>query len=105
VESTFEIELDGPPRHRKLSVRGELDLTSSQELIHTLQQACQEGARSVVLDLHEVGYMDSSGIYALLSGRKICEEAGCGYVIERGLSGQAEKTLEVTGLLDKLPFV
>ena len=48
--------------------------------------------------------MDSSGIYALLSGRKICEESGCGYVIERGMSGPAERTLEVTGLLDELPF-
>jgi len=105
VKSAFAIELEGPPRHRKLHVLGELDLASSQELIQTLRQACEEGARSVILDLHEVGYMDSSGIYALLSGRKICEESGCGYVIERNLTPPAEKTLEVTGLLDKLPFV
>ncbi len=85
-------------------MRGELDLLSSQDLIQALRRACAEGARSVILDLHEVGHMDSSGIYALLSGRKICEESGCGYVIERGLSGPAERTLEVTGLLDELPF-
>ena len=104
MDTTFEIELEGPARHRKLHVRGELDLVSSQELMHALRQACDEGARSVLLDLHEVGYMDSSGIYALLSGRKICEEMGCGYVIARGMSSPAEKTLEVTGLLDQLPF-
>ena len=104
VEGTFEIELEGQPRHRRLRVAGELDLAGAQDLIQALQRACEEGARSVILDLHEVGYMDSSGIYALLSGRKICEESGCGYAIARGLSGPAEKTLEVTGLLDKLPF-
>ena len=99
-----EIEFQGPTRHRRLHVRGELDLASSQDLIQALRQACEEGARSVMLDLREVGHMDSSGIYALLSGRKICEESGCGYVIERGMSGPAERTLEVTGLLDQLPF-
>ena len=104
VEGTFEIELEGQPRHRRLRIAGELDLAGAQDLIQALQRACEEGARSVILDLHEVGYMDSSGIYALLSGRKICEESGCGYAIARGLSGPAEKTLEVTGLLDKLPF-
>ena len=104
MAGAVEIDLQGPTRHRKLQVRGELDLVSSQDLIQALRKACQEGARSVMLDLHEVGHMDSSGIYALLSGRKICEESGCGYVIERGMSGPAERTLEVTGLLDELPF-
>ncbi|HUH81119.1 MAG TPA: STAS domain-containing protein [Solirubrobacteraceae bacterium] len=104
VEGVFEIDFDGPSRHRRLHVRGELDLASSQDLIRALRRACDEGARSVMLDLHELGHMDSAGIYALLSGRKICEECGCGYVIERGMSGPAEKTLEVTGLLDQLPF-
>jgi anti-anti-sigma factor len=102
--TVFEVELQGPSRHRRLQVRGELDLASSQELMLALRKACEEGARSVMLDLHEVGHMDSSGIYALLSGRKLCEENGCGYVIERGMSRPAERTLEVTGLLDQLPF-
>jgi anti-anti-sigma factor len=104
VQTAFEIEFQGPARHRKLHLRGELDLVSSQDLVQALRKACDEGARSVMLDLHDVGHMDSSGIYALLSGRKLCEESGCGYVIERGMSGPAEKTLEVTGLLDQLPF-
>jgi anti-anti-sigma factor len=104
VEGAIEIELQGPSRHRRLHVRGELDLVSSQDLIQALRQACEEGARSVMLDLRDVGHMDSSGIYALLSGRKLCAEHGCGYVIERGMSRPAERTLEVTGLLDKLPF-
>ena len=104
MQTTFQIDFDGPARHRKLHLRGELDLASSQDLIQALRKACEEGARSVMLDLHEVGHMDSSGIYALLSGRSICEESGCGYVIARGMSAPAERTLEVTGLLDQLPF-
>ncbi len=104
MDNTLEIDFEGPSRHRRLHVRGELDLVSSQELMQALRRACEEGARSVMLDLHEVGHMDSSGIYALLSGRKICEDNACGYVIQRGMSRPAEKTLEVTGLLDKLPF-
>lgn len=104
MKSTVEVEFHGPARHRTLRVRGELDLVSSQDLILALRQACEEGARSVMLNLHEVGHMDSSGIYALLSGRKICEENGCGYVIERGMSRPVERTLEVTGLLDQLPL-
>ena len=104
VGNEFGIDFDGPSRHRRLHLRGELDLVSSQDLIRALRRACDEGARSVMLDLRDVGHVDSAGIYALLSGRKICEENGCGYVIERGMSGPAEKTLEVTGLLDQLPF-
>ena len=72
MDNTLEIKFQGPARHRRLHVRGELDLVSSQDLMRALRRACEEGARSVMLDLHDVGHMDSSGIYALLSGRKIC---------------------------------
>jgi anti-sigma B factor antagonist len=46
-------------------VAGELDLTTSPQLRHTLGEA-QRAACVVVLDLRELGFIDGSGVHAIL---------------------------------------
>jgi anti-sigma B factor antagonist len=45
---------------------GEIDLQSSPALYGALMQVCRERPRKLVIDLHEVKYMDSSGVSTLV---------------------------------------
>ncbi|WP_405427776.1 STAS domain-containing protein [Micromonospora sp. NBC_00617] len=59
-----------------LKVRGELDMATSPQLREGLQRLVEAGERLVVVDLAEVGFMDSSGLGALVVMFKALREAG-----------------------------
>lgn len=59
-----------------LKVRGELDMATSPQLREGLQQLIDAGDRQVVVDLAEVGFMDSSALGALVVTFKALREAG-----------------------------
>ncbi|MEU7840083.1 STAS domain-containing protein [Micromonospora sp. NPDC049114] len=59
-----------------LEVRGELDMATSPQLREGLQRLVEAGERLVVVDLAEVGFMDSSGLGALVVMFKALREAG-----------------------------
>ena len=50
-----------------LQPHGELDASNYQDLIAEAQQAYDEGARAIVLDLGDVPYVSSSGLVAIQS--------------------------------------
>jgi anti-sigma B factor antagonist len=49
-----------------LTLAGEIDVTNSDELRGMLETAVSEGARTLVVDLSGVSFMDSSALHALL---------------------------------------
>ncbi|HEX6787141.1 MAG TPA: STAS domain-containing protein, partial [Acidimicrobiales bacterium] len=49
-----------------LTVRGELDAYSASTLDAAFDQALADGARQMVLDLSEVGFIDSSGLRSMI---------------------------------------
>ncbi|MFF0467356.1 STAS domain-containing protein [Micromonospora zamorensis] len=59
-----------------LEVRGELDMATSPQLRENLQRLVDAGDRRVVVDLAGVGFMDSSGLGALVVMFKALRDAG-----------------------------
>ncbi|MDG9672868.1 STAS domain-containing protein [Micromonospora sp. DH14] len=59
-----------------LEVRGELDMATSRQLREALQRLVDSGDRQVVVDLAAVGFMDSSGLGALVVMFKALRDAG-----------------------------
>ncbi|WP_341718773.1 STAS domain-containing protein [Micromonospora sp. FIMYZ51] len=59
-----------------LEVHGELDMATSPQLREGLQRVADAGDRRVVVDLAGVGFMDSSGLGALVVMFKALREAG-----------------------------
>ena len=55
----------------------------------------------MVLDLEGVSFIDSTGLTALI---KEIERSSGRLRVVRSLSGAVERTLEVSGLLDDLPW-
>jgi anti-anti-sigma factor len=66
----MEIELKDIGEHKVVSVSGEVDLYNVSELKKALFSVTDGSYSSVVVDLKDVNYMDSSGIGALVAGQK-----------------------------------
>ncbi len=93
-------------RHR-LALVGELDLASAWSLVEQVTRVCNEGAEEIVLDIRELNFVDSTGLRAILRSRALCEQTGCRLGIApepEQIKPQVRRLLQVTGLLDRLPF-
>ena len=83
-----------------LRLSGELDLSTIQEVRSAADELIDDAPESVVVDLAEVTFMDSSGIALLLriAGRVPRTEL-------RNPSPMVRRVLEMTGLTEMLPIV
>jgi len=93
-------------RHR-LVLSGELDLASAGALTDAVSKLCGEDAREIVLDIGELEFIDSTGLRAILSSRVVCAESSCALVVAPEadkVNPQVRRLLQVTGLLERLPF-
>lgn len=59
-----------------LAVRGEVDVSSAPALRHELDQLLAEGSATVIVDLSGVGFLDSTGLGALVAARSNAADAG-----------------------------
>ncbi len=75
-------------------VVGEIDIVTRAVLTESARAAVAAGATSIVLDLSEVTFMDSSGISALIDSRTTAP------VMLRKPSEVVERLLAITGLTD-----
>jgi anti-anti-sigma factor len=84
--------------HPLLVLRGEIDMANADDLASQLQRV----AGHVVVDLDEVGYIDSFGVRALLSAVGNGEDSGrrCVLVCREGTA--AELTLRIAGVAPDL---
>jgi anti-anti-sigma factor len=90
---SFEIIERAPGRY---SVLGEIDLATSDGL---RQLDGEHGA--LVLDLHGVTFIDSTGVAALVRLRNRCRHDGCTFAIEAA-SEPVERVLQLVDLHDLL---
>jgi anti-sigma B factor antagonist len=80
-----------------LEVRGELDLATSPQLREGLQRLVDAGDRQVVVDLAGVGFMDSSGLGALVVMFKALRAVG-GRLCLAGVQPAVQSVLTVTSV-------
>jgi anti-sigma B factor antagonist len=86
----------------RLSVTGDIDLSTSESLTERIVEAINtDGTNEVVIDLESVTFLDSTGIAALMKGRRLADEHTVGYHVinPRDLVRQV---LEITGVLKHL---
>jgi anti-sigma B factor antagonist len=80
-----------------LEVAGEVDLFTAPSLRERIVQLIEEGNRQILVDLTQVGFMDSSGLGVLVAGIKRAREAG-GDMSLVCREGPTLKVLAITGL-------
>jgi anti-sigma B factor antagonist len=87
-----------------LAVRGEVDVYTSPLLKSRLGEAIDEGCLDLIVDLDGVGFIDSSGLGALVSGlRRVKERSGSLRVV--CTKENILKVFRITGLDKVFPIV
>jgi anti-sigma B factor antagonist len=82
-----------------IAVRGELTIATVPELQPALEEAVA-AAGPVVVDLAEVSFMDSQGLFALLVLRKRLVEQSCGLAVACDPDGAVAMVFRVSGTYD-----
>lgn len=94
----FRVELTTPFLGQAVvAVQGELDLFTAPRLHEALVQAIALGAHSVVADLADVTFIDSTALGVLIDASKqlrVCD----GSLAIAGPNGSVRRVLELTGL-------
>ena len=85
-----------------LTVGGEVDLATAPQLRAKLVALVEDGAGSVVVDLTPVAFMDSTGLQALLAGRKRAHARGRSIRLVCP-EGQVLRVLRLTGVATVFP--
>ena len=80
-----------------LQVEGQLIVGNRQELKELVQAALDRGERRILIDFSRTGYIDSSGLGALVSISKRIREAG-GELRLSGLNEDLRSLFELTKL-------
>jgi anti-sigma B factor antagonist len=95
--------LEFAPDRERVSVHvvGEIDLATATDLERPLLELFDSGFRDVVVDLHDVAFMDSSGIRVLITAHQHAEKLGGCLSIVVGAS-RIRQTLELSGAIDYL---
>ena len=91
---TFRARADHRPDGVDIVAEGELDLVGAPALSEALAGS---GSGPVILDLGGVGFMDSSGLRALIEVRQSCLEADRPFAISRP-SEPVRRVLELVDL-------
>ena len=80
-----------------LVVAGELDPLSGPDLTRAMEAALASSRTAVVLDLADVGFIDSSGLRTLLEAHTRAQELGSDLILRRP-SPAARRLLDITDL-------
>jgi anti-sigma B factor antagonist len=87
-----------------LAVRGELDL-STVDILRDSLRSQQVRAATVVLDLRQLQFIDSSGLSLLVSEQQRAREDGFRFAIAVGGAPAVQRLFELTGLQGTLTLV
>jgi stage II sporulation protein AA (anti-sigma F factor antagonist) len=82
-----------------LALSGELDIAAGPRFRELVQTAAQEAPDMVVIDLEEVGFMDSTMLRELLRAHREVAEAG-GRMVVAAPQSSVQRLLELTGTAD-----
>jgi anti-anti-sigma factor len=82
-----------------LRVAGEVDIQTSPTLAERLQSVLDQGHPSLLVDLREVTFLDSTGLSVLIAGLRRCQDAG-GELRLVSPRPNVRKVFEITGLTE-----
>jgi anti-sigma B factor antagonist len=83
-----------------LAVSGELDAATAPRLRGALDEVIDAGANSILLDLSECSFIDSTGLGVVVGARSRVVEERSGRFELCCAGSQAQRILEITGLDD-----
>ena len=95
VQDHFRIDVRQGADRSVLSLHGELDLASAPLLEQELQDVDLAARGTVVLDLQELEFIDSTGLRTILASQERVRGLGGVFAVTRG-SAQVQRLLAIT---------
>jgi anti-sigma B factor antagonist len=95
-------DLDSETSHT-LILAGELDTRAVPALEAAIARYCANESRALILDLSQLSFIDSSGLWMILAAMRWCERQGRSFSLLPGPE-PVQQVFELTGLIDVLPF-
>jgi anti-anti-sigma factor len=102
--SRFEIQSETQGDTARLTVSGELDIATVPRLEEAVATVLAQGARSVIVDLSRLAFVDSSGLrmFITLNDRASAEGWSLGLIRPPDPS---YSVFRITGAEENLPFI
>jgi anti-sigma B factor antagonist len=94
------LEQDGA---HTLRLIGELDMAGVPSLEGAFARICADGTRSLTIDMQQLGFIDSTGLAAIVHVSGVCARHGYSFELIPGPPA-VQRLFEVTGLDGVLPF-
>lgn len=83
--------------------QGELDISTAPKAREAIVAFLAEGCRHLIVNLHKIDYIDSTGLGALVGALRRAREQG-GELRLVGLSGRVRRLFEITHLTFAFPI-
>jgi anti-sigma B factor antagonist len=84
-----------------LLVEGEVDIATAPRLIGILNQAVQDAFNALVVDLSDVGFMDSTGLALLINAHRRLTRRSKGFAVVCP-AGPLRRVFEMTDMVETL---
>jgi anti-sigma B factor antagonist len=104
VQSEFHVAVREEDGAIVIVIGGELDLASAPRLDEEVQTALSSEAETLILDLRELAFMDSTGLSVLVRAHQAAEDAGRRLIVVQG-PAQVARLLSLTGVAERLTVV
>jgi len=88
----------------RLALTGELDIAGAARVEQELERIEREPPATLVLDLRELAFMDSTGLRVIVAADERAREQGRRMVVVRG-SATVQRIIEMTRLHERLEIV
>ena len=91
--------LDAAPEATTLTLHGEVDVLTVDQVRVALEEALAARPRQIVVDLRDLAFIDSTGLGALIFGFQRARDAGIGFRLAHP-NRMVRQILALSGLLD-----
>ena len=98
-----KFDVEEAPGISRLVVRGEVDIAAEEPFLAFAAEALGSAPATMVVDLNEVVFMDSSGLRALLQCRRRADACGCQMKLALG-PGPVSRLLTMAGVTDRFDY-
>ena len=102
--STLGVTTDRDAGHTRIALSGELDIANAERLETELASIEAESPATLVLDLRQVEFMDSTGLRTVLAASERARTNGRRMVVVRG-SAAVDRLFDITQVDQQLEVV
>jgi anti-sigma B factor antagonist len=102
IEEVTSLDADGTLT--TVSLRGEIDVLTVEQVRVALGEAVAGRPRQIVVDMHDVAFIDSTGLGALISGFQRARDQAIAFRLARP-SSNVRQILVLSGLLEVVEVI